>query len=131
MDRRDRAAAATGAVLLAPAVLFVMANVLAHGFARPGVADALGPFVTPRGAASVLVSAVVMLGPIGALCLEATRLLSVDAGRHGGRLRLELEVRIAWMNITVAIVAGAILVVLAGYLVTENADCWFGAAVRC
>jgi hypothetical protein len=131
MERRDRLVAAAGILLLAPAALFVTANVLASGFGRPGLADTLGPFATPRGAAEVVVSAVVVLGPLAALALEVARLLRVDTGGQGGRVWVTLEVRTAWANVAVAVVAGAILAGLAGYLVTENADCWFGAALRC
>lgn len=131
MERRDRLVAAAGILLLAPAALFVTANVLEFGFGRPGLADAFRPFATPRGAAEVLVSVLVVLGPLAALVLEVLSVLRVDAGRLGGRLQVTLEVRTAWANVAVAAVACAILVGLAGYLVTENADCWFGAAVRC
>jgi hypothetical protein len=131
MERRERLVAATGILLLAPATLFVTANVLEYGFGRPGLADAFRPFATPRGATEVLVSVVVVLGPLAALVLELVSLLRIDTGRLDGRLRFTLEVRTAWVNVAVAAVAGAMLVGLAGYLVTENADCWFGAALRC
>lgn len=131
MQRRDRLVAAAGILLLVPAALFVTANVLEHGLGRRGLADALRPFATPRGPAEVLVSAVVVLGPLAALVLEVLNVLSVDTGRRDGRLRVALDVRTAWASLAVAIVAGAMLLGLAGYLVTENADCWFGAALRC
>lgn len=118
-------------MLIVPAALFVVANVLAYGIGRPGLANALGPFATPHGAADVLVSAIVVLGPFAAFTLEVARLLRVEIGRRDDRLRVTLEIRAAWANVAVATVAVSILAGLAGYLVTENADCWFGAALRC
>lgn len=131
---RDRARwpALIAALLVLPAVLFVAANLLKYGLDVAFLSDALGPFAEPgRGAADVVVTGVVLLGPVAALAIALLPLVRLRLGRSDGTIEASMFLRLRWPQMAVAVVALAVLAALGAYLVAENAACWFGSATAC
>jgi hypothetical protein len=120
------------AALTLPAVLFVVANILKHGVGADGLTEVLGPFAEPGdGVADVLVSVLVIGGPMLALAIALAPIIRVRSGHIDETIEATVSLRTEWPRVAIAIVSMAVLGVLGAYLVTENADCWFGAAVHC
>ena len=120
------------AALTLPALLFVTANVLKYGVGAGGLSDVLGPFAEPGdGVADVLVSLFVIAGPMLALAIALAPIVHVRFGHIEETIEAKVSLQPEWPRVAIAIVSLAVLGVLGAYLVTENADCWFGAAVRC
>lgn len=118
-------------LLVAPAVVFVGANLLEHGLGVAGPSDALRGFTEPTGVVEGIVTALVLLGPTVALAVALWPVVRVRFGRGGGEVSMAVAVRLRWSNLVVAAVALGLWAVLAAYLVAENAECWFGAAFTC
>lgn len=115
-----------------PAVAFVAANVLKYGFGVGALSDALGPFAEPgEGPMDVVVTALVLVGPVVALAIALLPIVRLRLGRSNGTVEAAVSLRLERARVATALVALTVLAVLAGYLVAENADCWFGAATRC
>ena len=120
------------AALTLPAVLFVAANILKHGVGADGLSAVLGPFAEPGdGVADVLVSVMVIGGPMLALAIALAPIVRIRFGHIDETIEATVSLRTEWQRVAIAIVSMAVLGVLGAYLVTENADCWFGAAVHC
>lgn len=117
-------------LLLAPAVLFVLANVLEHELGLPALAEALGPLAEPTGGAEALVTAVVLLGPLAAIAL-ALPVLRLRLERRGETLEAMISVRLRGAHLAVALASAAVLAVLLLYLAAENHRCWLGPATSC
>jgi hypothetical protein len=118
-------------LLLLPSVLFVVANVLKYELGLPALAGALGPLAEPRGLAEVVVSVVVLLGPVVAAIVALAPIVRLRWGRSSDVLEATLSLRYRRGNLVVAGIAFAVLAALGGYLLAENASCWFGSSVAC
>jgi heme/copper-type cytochrome/quinol oxidase subunit 2 len=129
---RTRWSATVAALLVAPALLFVGANLMKHGLGVNVLSDALGPFAEPRdGALEAIVTVLVLVGPVAGLVLALASIVRLRFERSGAAVDATVSVRLQWTHIAVALSALAVLVVLGGYLVAENSTCWFGDATAC
>jgi hypothetical protein len=131
VGRRGWLVLGLGGLLVLPAVLFVVANVLKHGLGFPALADALGPLAEPRGVAEAVVSAAVLLGPVLAMAVVLAPIVRLRTARSMGALEATVSLRVRRANLMVAGLAFAVLAVLGAYLLAENARCWFGSSVAC
>lgn len=115
-----------------PAVAFVAANVLKYGLGVDAPSNVLGPFAEPgEGVPNVVVTALVLVGPVVAVALTLAPIVRLRLGRSDGTVEAAVSLRLEWARVAIALVALAVLAVLAGYVVAENSACWWGAAVRC
>lgn len=129
-QRRSPRRLAIATVLLGPAAVFVSANVLQHGFGLDGAADWLDPiFVEPS--ILWLPTALVIVGPVVALLLAATRLFPIRLLRDGDAWEVRIRVRSDLWAIAVASLSLVVGVILAGYLVAENLACVIGIRSSC
>ncbi len=120
-----------GGLLLLPAVLFVAGNMLKHELGLPALADALGPLAEPEGVAEGVVTAVVLLGPVLAMMVVLAPIVRLRTARSRSTLEATVSLRVRPANLIVAGVAIGVLAVMGGYLLAENAGCWFGSTVAC
>ena len=120
-----------GGLLVLPSALFVAANVLKHELGIPALADRLGWFAEPGDIGATGVTAVVLFGPVLALIVVLVPIVRLRMSRSNGELEAAVALRVRAANLAVAAVAFAVLALLAGYLFSENASCWFGSSVRC
>lgn len=115
-----------------PAVAFVSANVLKHAFGVDALSNALGPFAEPdEGPMNVVVTALVLVGPVLAVAIALVPIARLRLGRSDGTVEAAVSLRLEWARVTVALAALVVLAVLAGYLAAENSACWFGSARAC
>lgn len=122
---------AAGALVL-PAVAFVAANVLKYGLRVDALSNVLGSFAEPgEGPVNVVVTALVLLGPVVAVAIALVPIVRLRLGRSDGRVEAAFSLRLEWARLAIALVALAVLAILAGYLAAENAPCWLGSATRC
>ncbi|MGH2673007.1 MAG: hypothetical protein ACRDHC_08525, partial [Actinomycetota bacterium] len=120
------------AALLLPAIAFVAANVLKYGFGVNAVSNALGRFAEPgEGPMNVVVTALVLVGPVLAVAIALVPIARLRLGRSDGTVEAAVSLRLEWARVTVALAALVVLAVLAGYLAAENSACWFGSARAC
>jgi len=120
-----------GALVL-PAVAFVAANILKYGFGVDALSNVLGSFAEPaEGVPNVVVTALVLVGPVVAVAIALAPIVRLRLGRSDGTVEAAVSLRLEWARVAITLVALAVLAVLAGYVVAENAACWSGAAVRC
>jgi len=132
MRDHARRPALLAALLVLPAVLFVAANLLKYGLGVAFLSDALGPFAEPgRGFADAVVTGLVLLGPVAALAIAFPPLVRFRFGRSVGMIQASMVLRLRWPQLAVAVAALAVLAALGGYVVAENAACWFGSAAAC
>jgi hypothetical protein len=132
MEHSRRWPTVLAAALVLPAVAFVSANVLKYGFGVDALSNGLGRFAEPgEGALNILVTALVLLGPAVAVAITLVPIVQLRLGRSDGAVEAAVSLRLDWARVAVALVALAVLVALAGYLVAENAACWLGSATRC
>lgn len=132
MEGRERWPVAAAAMLVAPAVLFVGANLMKHGLGVDVLSDALGPFAEPRdGALEAIVTVLVLVGPVVALVLALAPIVQVRLRHSNAAVEATVSMRQRWTHIGVALVALSVLVLLGGYLVAENSACWFADAIAC
>jgi hypothetical protein len=120
-----------GGLLVLPAVLFVVANVLKYELGFPALADALGPLAEPRGVVEGVVTAVVVLGPVLALAVALAPIVRLRTARSRDGLEATVSLRVRRANLVVAGLAFTVLTILGAYLFAENAGCWFGSSVAC
>jgi hypothetical protein len=132
MEHSRRWPTVLAAALVLPAVAFVSANVLKYGFGVDALSNGLGRFAEPgEGALNILVTALVLLGPAVAVAITLVPIVQLRLGRSDGAVEAAVSLRLDRARVAVALVALAVLVALAGYLVAENAACWLGSATRC
>ena len=132
MEHGRRWSTVLAATLVLPAVAFVAANVLKHGFGVDALSNVLGRFAEPGdGAFSIVVTALVLLGPVVAVAIVLVPMVRLRLGRSDGTAEEAVSVRLEWPRLAIALVALAVLAALAGYLAAENAACWFGSAREC
>lgn len=115
-----------------PAVAFVAANVLKYGLGVDALSNVLGPFAEPgEGPLNVVVTALVLLGPVVALAMVLVPIVRLRLGRADGTVEATVSLRLEWTRLAIALVALAVLAVLAGHIAAENAACWLGNARAC
>jgi hypothetical protein len=132
MEHSRRWPTVLAAALVLPAVAFVAANVLKYGFGVDAVSNVLGRFAEPgEGAFNIVVTALVLLGPVVALTIALLPIVRLRLGRSDGTVEAAVSLRLEWARLAVALVALAALAALAGYLAAENAACWLGSAGMC
>lgn len=132
MEHDRRWSTILAGTLVLPAVAFVSANVLKYGFGVDALSNGLGRFAEPgEGAFSILVTALVLIGPVVAVAIALVPIVRMRLGRSDGTVEAAVSLRVDWARVAVALVALAVLAVLAGYLAAENAPCWFGSARAC
>ncbi len=132
MEHSRRWSTVLAAALVLPAVAFVAANVLKYGFGVDAVSNVLGRFAEPgEGASDIVVTALVLLGPVLALAIALLPIVRLRLGGSDGTVEAAVSLRLEWARLAVALVALAALAALAGYLAAENAACWLGSARTC
>lgn len=132
MEHGRRWPTVLAAALVLPGVAFVAANVLKHELGVDALSKVLGPFAEPgRGAMNVVVTALVLVGPVLAVAIALVPVARLRLARSDGMVEAAVSLRLEWARVAVAIVAFAVLAVLAGYLFAENAACWLGSARAC
>jgi hypothetical protein len=132
MEPSRRWSTLLAAALVLPAVAFVSANVLKYGFGVDAVSNVLGRFAEPgEGAFNLVVTALVLLGPVVALAIALLPIVRLRLGRSDGTVEAAVSLRLEWRRLAIALVALAVLAVLAGHIAAENAACWLGSATRC
>lgn len=115
-----------------PAVAFVAANVLKYGLGVHALSNVLGSFAEPgEGPVNLVVTALVLVGPLVAIAIALVPILRLRLGRSHGTVEAAFSLRLEWSRVAVALVALAVLAILTGYLAAENAQCWFGSARAC
>jgi hypothetical protein len=80
---------------------------------------------------NVVVTALVLVGPVVAVAVALVPIVRLRLSRSDGTVEAAVSLQFEWTRVTIGLVALAVLAVLAGYLVAENAACWLGSAVRC
>lgn len=123
---------AAALVLLAPALVFVSANLLKYSFGAPFAHDLLEPFLDPDPA--VLAAArdlLVLLGPVAALALSVAAIVRLGVRQEGGAVHATLTVQLTWPHLAVAALSLAILAAMGAYLVAENLPCLAGVRAHC
>jgi hypothetical protein len=116
--------------LVLPATVFVGANVVQYGLGIGGAADWLDPLFASR-ATAWIATALVLVGPVGALLLAASRIIPIRFDRDDDAWEVRIRVRIdAW---AIAVAALSLLVggILAGHLIAENLACVIGVSSGC
>ena len=132
MEHDRRWSTVLAATLVLPAVAFVAANVLKHGFGVDTLSNVLGRFAEPgEGLVNLVVTALVLVGPVIAIAIALVPIVRLRLGRSDGTVEAAFSLRLEWARVAIALVAFAVLAVLAGYLAAENAPCWFGSARAC
>jgi len=132
MEHDRRWSTILAGALAVPAVAFVSANVLKYGFGVDALSNGLGRFAEPGdGAFSILVTALVLIGPVIAVAIALVPIVRMRLGRSDGTVEAAVSLRLDWARVAIAFVALVVLVALAGYLVAENAACWLGSAREC
>jgi heme/copper-type cytochrome/quinol oxidase subunit 2 len=132
MEHGRRRFTVLAAALVVPAVAFVAANVLKHGFGVDALSNVLGRFAEPGdGAFNVVVTALVLVGPVVAVAIVLVPIVRLRLGRSDGTAEAAVSVRLEWPRLAIVLVAIAVLAVLATYLAAENAACWLGSARSC
>jgi hypothetical protein len=132
MEHGRRWSTLLAAALVLPAVAFVAANVLKYGFGVDALSNGLGRFAEPgEGAFNVVVTALVLVGPVVAVAIALVPIVRLRLGRSDGTVEAAVSLRLEWVRLAIALFALAVLVVLAGYLAAENAGCWLGSARVC
>ncbi len=123
--------AGLGGLLVLPSALFVAANVLKHELGIPALADRLGWFAEPGDIGAAGVTAVVLFGPVLALIVVLVPIVRLRMTRSKDALEATVALRVRPANLAVAGVSLAVLALLGAYLVSENANCWFGSSGHC
>jgi ABC-type methionine transport system permease subunit len=132
MEHGRRWSTVLAAALVFPAVAFVAANLLKYSLGIEVLSDALGSFAEPgEGVLNVLVTALVLTGPLIALAIALVPIIRLRLGRSDGTVEAAVSLRLEWARVAVALVALAVLSVLGGYLAAENAACWLSSARVC
>ena len=118
------------AALLAPSAVFVTANVLQYGVGVNGAAEWIDPAFSIT-AVGWLLTFVILVGPVAALLLAASRLLPIKLVRDEDAWEVRIRIR---PDRWAAVVAGLSLVVggiLAAHLAAENLACVLGVRATC
>ena len=132
MEHGQRWSTILTAAFVLPAVAFVAANVLKYAFGVGALSEVLGPFAEPgEGAMNVVVTTLVLVGPVLAVAIALVPILRLRLGRSDGTVEAAVSLRLEWARVAIALVALAVLAVLAGHIAAENAACWLGSATRC
>ena len=117
-------------ILVAPATVFVTANVLQYGLGVHGAADRLDPLFTT----TVLewpLTALILAGPVAAMLLALSRLLPIRFLRDDDAWEVRIRVRSDPWAIGVATVSLLVGGILAGHLLAENLACMIGVGSGC
>lgn len=117
-------------MLVAPAAIFVTANVLQYGLGLRGTATWIDP-IFGVSVVGWMVTAVILLGPPIALLLAASLLLPIKLVRDGDAWEVRIRVRADTRALAVAAVSVLVGGILAGHLLAENLACVIGFAARC
>jgi heme/copper-type cytochrome/quinol oxidase subunit 2 len=132
MEHGRRWSPVLAGALVLPAIAFVAANLLKYGFGVDALSDTLGPFAEPgEGPMNVVVTALVILGPVIAAAIALVPILRLRLGRSDGTVEAVVSLRLEWARVAIALIALAVLAVLAGYVAAENSACWLGSARAC
>ncbi len=118
------------AAAVAPATVFVTANVMQHGLGVSGAATWLDPaFETPD--LSALLTALILIGPVAAALLALSWLVPLRFTRDDDAWQVTVRVRTDSFAIGVFVVAVAVGLALLAYAAAENAGCILGLSTRC
>ena len=132
MEHGRRWPTVLAAALLLPAIAFVAANVLKYELGVDALSDALGSFAEPgEGLINMVVTALVILGPVIAAAIALAPIARLHLGRFNGTVEAAVSLRLEWARVAIALVALAVLAVLAVYVIAENSACWLGSARAC
>jgi hypothetical protein len=130
--RADKYRFAASVALVAPAIVFVTANILRYNLGVAGPYRALEPVLAPGGGLmDWVLGLVVILGPMTAFTLAVSPMVRFRIERRGEDLVGTLTVRWRPALFAVAIVSAIVLAVIGSYLVAENLPCVLGLKASC
>jgi hypothetical protein len=118
------------ALLVAPAAIFVAANVLQYGLGVRGAAEWIDP-IFDVGGVGWMATAIILAGPVAALLLAGSRLLPIRLERDGDAWEVRIRVRTDWWAIAIAAISLLVGGILAAHLVAENLACVIGLRTHC
>ena len=116
--------------LVLPATIFVGANVVQYGLGIGGAAEWLDPLFATR-ATAWIATALVLVGPVGALLLAASRIIPIRFDRDDDVWEVRIRVRVDGWAIAVAALSLLVGGILAGHLIAENLACAIGVSSGC
>jgi hypothetical protein len=117
-------------VLLAPATVFVAANVLQYGLGIQGAADWFDPLFAVQPLAWIL-TFFILVGPAVSFLLAASWLLPIRLERDGDAWEVRIRVRPDGWALAVAAISVLVGGILAGHLIAENLACMIGLRSSC
>ena len=117
-------------VLLAPATVFVAANVLQYGLGIQGAADWFDPLFAIQPLAWIL-TFFILAGPAVSFLLAASWLLPFRLERDGDAWEVRIRVRPDGWALVVAAISLLVGGILAGHLIAENLACMIGLRSSC
>jgi hypothetical protein len=117
-------------VLLAPAAVFVAANVLQYGLGIEGAADWFDPLFSVQPLAWML-TFLILAGPAVSFLLAASWLLPFRLERDGDAWEVRIRVRPDGWALAVAAISLLVGGILAGHLIAENLACMIGLRSSC
>jgi hypothetical protein len=118
------------ALLVAPAAIFVTANVLQYDIGVQGAAEWIDP-IFDVAALGWLATALILAGPVAALLLAGSRLLPIRLVRDGDAYEVRIRVPTDRWAIVIAAISPLVGGILAGHLVAENLACVIGLRAHC
>ncbi len=123
---------AVGAVLMAPAVVFLFANLLRYNLGQPWLHDAMSLVIEPRTAGpQALLDATIALGPLLALATSALSILRLSIKREERRWSGTVTVELSAPHLAVVLLGVAVIATIAGYVIGENLECIAGVQAYC
>ena len=120
------------ALLMAPGLLFVTANLFKYqvGLAQPH--DVLAPiWTTDVGAYQAAFNSVLFLGPLVGLALVAWSVVRLSLNRREGGWVASLSVEKRWPQLAILGAGLSLMGVMGLYLIAENLPCILGRQVLC
>jgi hypothetical protein len=117
-------------VSLAPAAVFVAANVLQYGLGIAGAADWFDPLFAVQPVAWIL-TFLILAGPVVSFLLAASWLLPFRLERDGDAWEVRIRVRPDGWALAVAAISLLVGGILAGHLIAENLACMIGLRSSC
>ena len=117
-------------MLLAPATVFVAANVLQYGLGIQGAADWFDPLFAVQPLAWIL-TFFILVGPAVSFLLAASWLLPFRLERDGDAWEVRIRVRPDGWALAVAAISVLVGGILAGHLIAENLACMSGIRSTC
>lgn len=115
-----------GVVLIAPSLLFVLANILKFNLDAGYLYDGIfGPLFRTSGLVEGIVTSLVILGPLACLFIAVVTNVHLELRRGSGVVRANVALRKSTPGVALSLISVLVLVALGAYLITENLGCLF------